>query len=145
MLSARSIMLTAGAIPLTGCAILLTGCAIMLTGCAAGPIPVSALPGPAKTITAFNQDETACRIQAARAAYPAPAQGQAAPGNTPGNTYVIWDRFFTSYGQCETARGNYVQPVPWAIAYGLYLGIGLPYPAPYPPPPYGAPMAYGYP
>ena len=121
--------------------------AIALNGCAAGPVPVSALPGPNKDVASFNRDETACRTQGAQAAYPATAAGQPTVSQS-GNVNVVWDRFFTSYAQCEKAKGNYVQPIPWAIAYGLYLGFGLPYPAPYPapyPPPYGPPIVYGYP
>jgi hypothetical protein len=127
MFSSRLFMLSAGA--------------VLLNGCAAGPVPVSALPGPNKDVASFNRDESACRVVAAQAAYPVASQAEVAVSR---NTNAVWDRFFTSYGQCETAKGNYVQPVPWAIAYGLYLGIGLPYPAPYPVP-YGAPLVYGYP
>jgi hypothetical protein len=116
--------------------------------CAEAPVPVSALPGPNKNATTFNRDETACRTQAAQAAYPAAAPAGQKEMPSGGNTNDIWDRFFKSYAQCEAAKGNYLQPVPWAVAYGLYLGFGLPYPPPYAmpyPPVYGAPMAYGYP
>jgi hypothetical protein len=127
----------------------LAGGVALLGGCAAGPVPVSALPGPNKDVASFNRDETACRTEAARAAYPASGAATAPAAAQPGNTNVVWDRFFSSYGKCEAAKGNYVQPVPWAVAYGLYLGIGLPTPAlyfaPYPPPPWGPPVAYGYP
>ncbi len=116
---------------------LLSVCAA-LAACAINPLPVSALPGPNKDYAAFQKDETTCRIAGARTAYP---QG-GAPSS--GNVNAVWQAFFTSYGQCEAAHGNLVQPVPWAVAYQLYLGYGLPFPVGYPPvygslPPYGMP------
>ena len=133
---------------------------VFLGGCAINPVPVSALPGPNKDLATFQKDETACRLAAARAAYPAGTapSGQAAGGAqmapASGNVNAVWQAYFASFGQCESARGNLVQPVPWAVAYQLYLGFGypLPYPggyapafgAPYPAP-YGYPPAYGYP
>lgn len=137
-----------------------------LGGCAINPVPVSALPGPNKDPVTFQKDETACRIAAARAAYPAGTapsgqqagnaqSGSAQMAAAPGNVNAVWQAYFTGFGQCETAHGNLVQPVPWAVAYQLYLGFG--YPLPYPggyapaygpppyPPAYGVPPAYGYP
>lgn len=128
---------------------------VPLSGCAINPVPVSALPGPNKDQAAFTKDETFCRTAAARAAYqnrPGP-QGEAGqPVPHSANVNVTWQEYFTSYGQCESARGNIVQPVPWGVAYQLYLGYGLPYPGviPYPvgyPPmaAYPYPPPYGYP
>ncbi len=112
----------------------LLGLCAALAACAINPVPVSALPGPNKDYAAFQKDETACRVAAARTAYPNSPAPQA------GNVNAIWQTFFTSYGKCEAARGNLVQPVPWAIAYQLYLGYGLPYPIVYGyPPPYAMP------
>ncbi len=119
-----------------------------LGACAINPVPVSALPGPNKDPVAFARDETACRGAASRNAYQtAGAMQGGAPGPRSFNVNVNWQAFFTSYGQCEAARGNLVQPIPWGLAYQLYLGYGYPYPyaagypvAAYPyPPPYGTP------
>jgi len=113
-------------------------------------VPVSALPGPGKDPAAFQRDETACRIAAASAAYPGEriSDGQSAPAS--GNVNAVWQAYFAAFGKCEAARGNLVQPVPWAVAYQLYLGFG--YPALYPPafglayaPAYGYPPAAWYP
>ncbi len=106
------------------------GLSIPVSACAINPVPVTALPGPNKDFATYQKDETQCRSEAAKAAY-APNQGA-------GNVNTSWQTFFTAFGKCESARGNLVQPVPWAVAYQNYLGYGMPYPAPYPP-------AYAYP
>ena len=126
----------------------LLGLFIPLSACAIHAVPVSTLPGPNKTPAAFARDETACRMEAAKAAYPAGTPAPARPGAGGGNVNAVWQAFFTSFGHCEAARGNLVQPVPWAVAYQLYLGLGypLPYPGAYAPvfaSPY--PLPYGYP
>jgi hypothetical protein len=126
----------------------------LLGACAASPVPVVGIPGPNKTVATFQQDEQACRTAASQAAHasPAPQADPAATESAPPNGG--WQQFFTSYAQCQTAHGNYVQPVPWVIAYATYLGHAAPYPMayppPYPPPPYPYPYApypypYGYP
>ncbi len=128
MLSARMIVSLAGLMTLAACSI--------------NPVPVVGEPGPTKDIASFQKDEAACRAEAGHAAYG--TQGTARPVS--GNTNVDWQDFFTTYAKCQTAHGNFVQPVPWAVAYAVFLGYGQP---PYPPvlypAPYVAPPMYGYP
>ena len=132
MLSVRAMIILCGAAAVDACTV--------------AAVPVTALPGPNKDLAAFNKDETACRREAALAAYPG---GNGAPGPAASsNVNVNWRQFFTSFAKCETARGNLIQPVPWAVAYAVYLGYGPSYPPPYPPvygyayPPYGAVPGY---
>jgi hypothetical protein len=96
--------------------------AVALGACTTPAVPVVGVPGPTKTMAGFQNDEAACRRQAGSAAYP----GRTASGNP----NVDWQKFFMGYAQCQTGRGNYLQPVPWALAYAIYLGYGLPYPPP---------------
>ena len=101
----------------------LLGGVLALGGCAAAVTPVVALPSPTKDPQAFRADETECRREAATAANPGTAQaGAAQTAPSMGNTNAQWQRYFASYTQCETARGNAVQPVPWTGAYATYLG-----------------------
>ncbi len=101
----------------------LLGGILALGGCAAAVTPVVALPSPTKDPQAFRADETECRKEAATAANPGAAQaGAAQTAPSMGNTNAQWQRYFTSYTQCEAARGNAVQPVPWTGAYATYLG-----------------------
>ena len=115
----------------------------LLGACAANPVPVVGIPGPNKDVAAFQKDEQACRTAAGQAAHPSPG-AQAGPATSDsGNQNGGWQQFFTSYAQCQTAHGNFVQPVPWVIAYATYLGHAPPYPMPYLPP--YPPPAYPYP
>ena len=101
----------------------LLGGILALGGCAAAVTPVVALPSPTKDPQAFRADETECRKEAATAANPGAAQaGAAQTAPSMGNTNAQWQRYFASYTQCEAARGNAVQPVPWTGAYATYLG-----------------------
>ncbi len=101
----------------------LLGGILALGGCAAAVTPVVALPSPTKDPQAFRADETECRREAATAANPGAAQaGAAQTAPSMGNTNAQWQRYFASYTQCEAARGNAVQPVPWTGAYATYLG-----------------------
>jgi len=124
---------------------LLIASTLAVAACATGPTPVVGLPGPKKDIATFQKEDTGCRQQA----------GQAARAAASPNTNEQWKQFFASYAQCETAHGNVVQPVPWAVAYADYLGTntapyayaGYPYPYAYAGYPgfYGDPFLFGYP
>jgi len=122
--------------------VLLFTSTLAVAACATAPTPVVGLPGPNKDIATFRKEDSACRQEAGQAARTAPAQpGQAATAAS-GNTNEQWKQFFASYTQCETAHGNVVQPVPWAVAYADYLGTNT---APYAYAGYPYPYAYGYP
>ncbi|MEJ0047436.1 MAG: hypothetical protein WDN04_15980 [Rhodospirillales bacterium] len=109
-------------------------------------MPVVGIPGPNKDFATFQKDEQACRAAAVQVAQPSNGAqgGPAAPAS--GTQKVGWQQFFTGYAQCQAAHGNYVQPVPWVVAYATYLGPGqaypMGYPPPYPPPVYPPPYAY---
>ncbi len=115
-----------------------------LTGCVAGPpppVPLVAVPGPAKTQAEFRQDDAACRAAAVdlpsmtgrssgRALTTAPGSGSAPvqpaveqePAPPPGVTYL----------RCMAGRNNIVQPFTpprlagygYAPSYGPYDGYG---------------------
>ena len=117
----------------------------LLGACADSPLPVVGIPGPNKDVATFQKDEQACRTAAAQAAYPAHGAQGAPAASSSGNRNIDWQQFFTGYTQCQAAHGNAVQRVPWVVAYGTYLGYGLPYPPPYPPPYTPPPYPYPYP
>jgi hypothetical protein len=122
--------------------LLCLGIAALLGACAASPVPVVGIPGPNKDVAAFQKDEQACRTAASQAAQSQPGAPAASAAPSSGAQNGGWQQFFTSYAQCQTEHGNYVQPVPWVVAYATYLGHAQPYPPPYPPPyPYPYPYA----
>ena len=118
-----------------GAALLLAG----LSGCVVAPLPQAplplvAVPGSAKTAAAFQQDDTACRAEAASPAAPA-APGQPSAPAQGGQSQDEAASAGGVYLHCMEARNNVVQPI--AVArpavygyypyYGPYGGYG-PYP-----------------
>ncbi|MBP0492086.1 hypothetical protein [Roseomonas indoligenes] len=115
-------------------------CAGALSGCAVVPEPLVAYPGPNKTAEAMQQDDAACRQQAAT---PAPASTTAPATTVPAATPSPAPATASpeaSYFECMAARGNTVAAAPAR------------YPAYYAPPAYaeygpgwwGDPLWYGY-
>ncbi len=125
-----------------GAVLLLAG----LSGCVVAPLPQAplplvAVPGPAKTAAAFQQDDTACRAEAASPSTSGPsAPASAAPGqpSAPAQGDQSQDAAMAASGvylHCMESRNNVVQPI--AVArpavygyypyYGPYGGYG-PYP-----------------
>ncbi len=108
---------------------------LLLSGCAtipAGP-SVMALPGPAKTLDQFHDEDVLCRQWAAQQA------GDTARGATAGQAFgaAVQRWYDMAYLQCMYAKGNRVPGV-----MGGYLPqpppVGMPPAPPGPPPPTGA-------
>lgn len=120
-----------------------------LAGCVAPqpplpPTPLVAVPGPAKTEAAFQQDDAACRAATASLSSNAPVQPtaeqlraaqSAAPeaGAVPPSAETLPPG--AAYLRCMTARQNLVQPLAPAVplyayypAYPVYAGVGFGYP-----------------
>jgi hypothetical protein len=123
-------------------ALLLSG----LSGCVVAPLPqrplpLVAVPGPAKTAAEFQQDDVACRAAAA----PAPGPGSAAPAQTspsatpspaqPGQSQDDAAGAAGTYLHCMESHNNVVQPLlparPLVYAayapYGYFPGLYGPY------------------
>lgn len=137
----------------------LMGLSLMLGACATDGLsgsPMMAVPGPNKSLAAFQQDQSICAQHAtAHTGYGGPSQpaapnaaGNAAAGATPDGPGAdtgavpagVNPSNEASFMQCMAARGNSVQMAPVVADYTDYA-----YAYPYGGYPYVGPFGYGYP
>ncbi|MCR0981506.1 hypothetical protein [Roseomonas populi] len=124
----------------------------VLSGCAVAPEPLVAYPGPNKTAEAMQQDDAACRQQAAAPAAPS-APAATVSGTTPATATPAAAPATGAaatpapalpedlYLQCMASRGNTVAAAPVARYPAYYTD---PFYAGYGPGLWGDPLWYGY-
>lgn len=117
--------------------------AALLAGCTAAsqsppqPVPLVAIPGPAKTEAQFHADDTACRAAAVTLPASAPAQPAAGQDQAQGDAAAALAMPpGVIYLRCMAARQNTIEPLAPAPpvlysyypAYPIYAGAGFGFP-----------------